>query len=134
MGKFPSSWVTTFKRLVAISFAEEEIFYFWIVTCPHVTTRSEVMWHWWVSLNISLHGHKRCTREEISPFVCHMTSRDFVVRESCVWVSLIISDYPAKFGDYRPFGRGDIIFSICHVISRDRVVWGSCKILCEFFS
>ena len=50
------------------------------------------------------------------------------------WVSLIISDYSAKFGDYRPFGREDIIFSICHVTSRDHVVVGSCDILCEFFS
>ena len=92
MGKFSSSWVTTFKRLVAISLAEEEIFYFWFVTCPHVTTRSEVMWHWWVSLNISLHGHKRCSREEISPFVFHVTSRDVVVRESCD----IMSEFPSS--------------------------------------
>ena len=23
------------------------------------------------------------------------------------WVSLVLSDYPAKFGDHRPFGRGN---------------------------
>ena len=27
-------------------------------------------------------GHRRCTREEISSFVSHVTARDFMVRES----------------------------------------------------
>ena len=31
------------------------------------------------------------------------------------WVSFIISDYHAKFGDHRPFGRGDIKVSINHL-------------------
>ena len=40
-----------------------------------------------VPLIISLHpakfgGHRRCTREEISSFVSHVTARDFMVRES----------------------------------------------------
>ena len=48
-----------------------------------------IMWHYgWVSLITSLHpakfgGHKRCAREEISFFVCHVTSRDFIIRDSC---------------------------------------------------
>ena len=43
------------------------------------------------------------------------------------WVSLITSDYPVKFGDQRPCGRGDIKLSFCHVTSLDwcceRVIW-----------
>ena len=34
-------------------------------------------------------------------------------------VSLVISDYHAKFGDHRLFGRGDIKLSIC----RDHIMW-----------
>ena len=46
------------------------------------------MWHGCASLIISLHpakfdGHRYCAREQILFFVCHATSRDFVVRESC---------------------------------------------------
>ena len=47
------------------------------------------MWHYgWVPLIISLHlakfgGYKRCASEEILFFICNVTSRDFVVRESC---------------------------------------------------
>ena len=48
-----------------------------------------IMWHYgWVSLIISLHpakfgGHNCCAREEISFFVCHVTSRNFIIRDSC---------------------------------------------------
>ena len=48
-----------------------------------------VLWHYGsVLLIISLHpakfgGHKRCAGEEVLLFVCHVTSRDFVVREAC---------------------------------------------------
>ena len=31
------------------------------------------------------------------------------------WSYLVISDYPAKFRDHRPFGRGDIKLSVCHM-------------------
>ena len=51
-----------------------------------------------------------------------------------VWVSLVISDYPAEFGDHRPFGRGDIKLSIFHITSRDHVVRGSYDIMGEFSS
>ena len=47
---------------------------------------------------------------------------------------LVISDYPAKFCDHRPFGRGDIKLSVCHVTSHDHVVRGSCDIMGEFCS
>ena len=50
------------------------------------------------------------------------------------WVSLVISDYPAKFGDHIPFGRRDIKLSICHVTSCDHVVRGSCDIMGELSS
>ena len=103
-----------------------------------------VMWHYgWVPLIISLHpakfgGHKRCAREETLFFVCHVTSRDFVVRESCdimgEFPSSLVSRYPVKFGDHRPFGRGHIKLSICHVTSCDQVVRGSCDIMCELSS
>ena len=57
-----------------------------------------VMWHYgWICPIIRLHpakfgGHRRCAREEISFFVCHVTSRDFVVRESCD----IIVEFPSS--------------------------------------
>ena len=41
----------------------------------------------------------------------------------------MINDYPAKFGDPRPFGRGDIKLSICHVTLRDHVLSGLCGIM-----
>ena len=44
----------------------------------------------------------------------------------------MISDYPVKFDDHRPCGRGDINPSNCHVISREDVVRGSCDITGEF--
>ena len=31
------------------------------------------------------------------------------------WISFIISDYPAKFGDHRPCGTGETRDSFCHV-------------------
>ena len=40
-------------------------------------------------------------------------------------VSLIISDYPTKYGDHRACGRGDIKLSVYHVISLDHVIRGS---------
>ena len=41
-----------------------------------------------VPLIINIHpakfsGHRHCAREEISFFICHVTSREFMVRESC---------------------------------------------------
>ena len=57
-----------------------------------------VMWHYrWVPLNISLHpakfgSHRPCAKEEISFFVCHVTSRNFVVRES----SDFMGDFPSS--------------------------------------
>ena len=45
------------------------------------------------------------------------------------WVFFVISVYPAKFGDHRPFGRGDVKVSICQVTSRDHVVRGSDDIM-----
>ena len=45
-------------------------------------------------------------------------------------VSLIISDYPKKFDNYRPWG--DIKVSVCHVTSHDRVVRGSSNMMGEF--
>ena len=63
-----------------------------------------------------------------------------------VWVSLIISHYPDKFGDHKSCRKGDILFLICHASSRDHVVrWSSgtidgcfssyintAQILCQF--
>ena len=48
------------------------------------------------------------------------------------WLSLLISDYPAMFGDHRPFGRGNIELSICHLTSSDQVDRGSRGIMGEF--
>ena len=48
-------------------------------------------------LSLSLHpanfgGHRRCAREIISFFVYHVTSRNFVVRESCD----IMGEFPSS--------------------------------------
>ena len=57
-----------------------------------------VIWlYGWIPLIISLHpakfgGHRRCPREEILLFVSHVTSRDFVVRESCG----IMDEFPSS--------------------------------------
>ena len=47
-------------------------------------------------------------------------------------ISLMISCYPAKFGNHRPCGQGDVNLSNCHVISSDDVVRGSCNTTGEF--
>ena len=66
------------------------------VTCDNVVREScDNMGEF--PLIISLHPakfgcHRRCAREEISFFVCHMTSQDFVVRESCD----IKSEFPSS--------------------------------------
>ena len=53
-------------------------------------------------------GHKSCASKDILFLVCHVTSRDYLVREVHGMISLVISDFSAKFGDHRLFGRGDI--------------------------
>ena len=50
----------------------------------------------------------------------------------CKRVFTITSDYPAKFGDHRSCGRGNIKLSICHVIPIDQVVRRLCDIMGEF--
>ena len=45
------------------------------------------------------------------------------------WVSLIISDYPEKFSDHIPFGRGDVKLLIRHVTSRYHVLRDSYDIM-----
>ena len=63
------------------------------------------------------------------------------------WVSVIISQYPAKFCCNKPWRRGDILLLIGHVILHDHVVNGFCgimggclsfyatttQVLCQFF-
>ena len=50
------------------------------------------------------------------------------------WFYFVISDFPAKFRDHRPFREGDVKLSICHVTSQDHEVKGSCDIMGEFCS
>ena len=58
--------------------------------------------------------HRHCGRGDY-----HVTSYDFVFRESCGIMGVFP---PTKFGDHRSCGRGDIKLLVCHVISRDYVV------------
>ena len=58
-------------------------------------------------------------RKEKNPFfICHVTARDFWVRESCD-IGIL--------KNHRHFRREDNKLSIFHVTSRDRMVRGSCK-------
>ena len=66
-------------------------------------------------------GRKSCGREDVLEI--HVT---------LWWFSLIISDYPAKFDDHRPFGRGKTNLPIFHVIPGGHVVRESCDIMHEF--
>ena len=90
-----------------------------------------VMWHYgWVPLIITLHpakfgGHRLCAREKNPFFICHVTARDFWVRESCDIGNL---------KNHRHFRREDNKLSIFHVTSRDHMVRGSCKHMGEFCS
>ena len=44
-----------------------------------------------------------------------------------IWVCMV-----SKFGGYRPYRRGDILFFIWHVTSSDHMLGGSCDIMGEF--
>ena len=74
--------VTTLPGLVALCFAEEEIFCLYFVTQPHVTTWLVGHVTLWVSSlyykspSCKVSGHKRCSRESILFLFCHVTSRD----------------------------------------------------------
>ena len=68
---------------------QEKKFRFSFVAWPHVTSWSEGHVTLWVSSpyyksrSCQVWWNRRCAREEISFFVCRLTSCDFVVRESC---------------------------------------------------
>ena len=42
---------------------------------------------------------------------------------------VIVCNYPAKFGGYRYFGKGDKMFLIHHVTSRDHMLKGLCDLM-----
>ena len=63
-------------------------------------------------------GRRHCAREDILILVCHMTSRDYFVREP--------RDIILSFPCYSPFERGYIKLSICHMTSCDHIIRGSC--------
>ena len=108
--------------------------------CDHVVRGScDIMGEF---LSLSLHpanfgGHRRCVREKNFVFCL---SRDLTklrgqrVMRHYGWVSFVISDYHSKFGDHRPFWRGNIKVSIWHVNSRDHMVRRSGDIMGEFSS
>ena len=106
------------QGLVVTGFTEEEIIHFYFVTLPS----------WWSQ---ALFKRK---------YVVFILSRDLMwlsgqrVTWHYRWLYLIISNNPAKFRDHRPFGRGNIKFSICHVTLHNHLVRGSCDIMGEFCS
>ena len=116
---------------------------FQFVTWPYVTTWLEGYMTLWVSFP---HYKSPSCQVWWSQALCKKKnfafslSRDLTwVRDQRVmwhygWVSFIINDYPAKFGDHRPFARGDIKVSICQVILRDHRVSRSGDIIGEFSS
>ena len=124
--------------MVVIGLAEEEIFSFKFVTWPNVVIWSGSHVTLWVSSD-----HYKSLSYQVwwsqalhkKIYFIFSLSRDLTwIRGQrftwqCRWVYLIISDYPAKFADYRPFIRGDIKLSVCHVTSRDYLVRGSCNII-----
>ena len=106
------------------------------VTWPHTTKR--IMWfHRWVPLTISSQpamfgGHRACGRGDIKFSICHVTSRDHVIRGS-LWVSFPHHEsYFAKFGGHWTCRRGDILLLVSHVTSCDYVIRGSCDNMGEF--
>ena len=95
-----------------------------------------------VPLIISVHpakfgGPRRCEREEIPFFVRHLTSRDFVVRESCEFMGKFPSSLmttPQSLVVINLLEEEIIKLAIFHVTSRDQVVRESCDIMGEFSS
>ena len=74
-------------------------------------------------------------REDIKVSICHVTSRDHMVRGSSdiiEWVIVIISHCPVKSAGHRLCGIGDIQLLICHVTPREHVVRGLGDIMGEF--
>ena len=41
------------------------------------------------------------------------------------------SHHPAKCGNRRHWGSGDIMVLVCHVISQGHLIKGSCDLMCE---
>ena len=110
------------------------------LTC-HVTTWSEDHVTLWVS---SSHYKSSSCQVWLSQSLCKRRNFVFCLSRDLTWlrsqrfmwhygwVSVVISDYPAKLEDHRPFGTGDIKVSISHVSSRDHIVRGSGDIMGEF--
>ena len=84
--------------------------------CGHRVKRN----YEWLSLIIrdytpKFDDYRPCGRGNIKLSLCHVPSRDDVVRGvmwHLGWVSFIISYYLAKFGSHRPFWKGDIVFNL----------------------
>ena len=97
-GVFNSPWVTNLTTFMAISLAKEDMLRF-SLSRDHESPRFQrIMWlHRWVPLTKSpqppiLGGHRPCRRGDIKVSICHVTSRDHVIRES----SDIMDEFPSS--------------------------------------
>ena len=100
MGEFSSSKVTTLQIFVIIGFMKEEILSFYFLnTFSQITRCHGLMWyHVWVSLIIrhypaTFGGHKSCRKGDILFLICHVSSRDHVVRWSSGTIDGCFSSY-----------------------------------------
>ena len=110
------------------------------VTWPHWLHNQGVIGHFeWVSLVISdypanVGDHRPFGRGDIKLSVCHVTSRDHIVRKSCDIMGEFISHCPINFGGHRLCGLRDIKLLIWQLSSRGHVIKRSCGVVGEFFS
>ena len=95
--------VTTLQSVVAICLAKEEIFCFLFVMWTHVTTWSEGLVTFLVISLITSHypakfgDHRPCGRWDILFLVCHVTTRDLVVREIIMASHGMMGEFPLSW-------------------------------------
>ena len=80
-------------------------------------------------------AYTSCGKGDITFSLCHMTSRDHIVKGAFGFVELTkLSPYYTKFDRYRSCGSGDITFLFCHITSRDHMIKGTLDLVNESFS
>ena len=88
---------------MTIGLAKENLLRFYFVMWPHITTR--FMWLYrWVPITIShqitmFGGHGTCGREDVKFSICHVNSRDHVIRGlfdiMCEFLSSLVTILPS---------------------------------------
>ena len=116
-----SEYHTNFLTIIDLS--KEEILSFQFFMWPHVNVWPEDHVTSWALLVISYYplkfgGYRLCGIGDIKRLICHVTSRDNVIRGSCDIIGVFPSSQaePAMFYGCRPCRRGDILFLIGNVI------------------